>query len=162
MLFVLSSSSVDTTAGSACLISRRYQNCGIVLSDAFVILLQPTTAESWYFTFGSFVFFLLPQHTTVVLWYCSTRRFIISFFQHIITISAPALREGHQTSHCRTAVRVPYSLVFLALLVCYTRLVYVLFMLQRTRIVFYCLLLSQHVIYIYIFSLCFSVEGVSS
>ena len=69
-----------TTADFTCLLSRRPQNGGIIISAAFVVLLQPTTAVSWYCTFGkSFVFLSSKCHRRNVVSPLQARAFYCIF-----------------------------------------------------------------------------------
>ena len=77
--------------------SRRPQNRGISLPGVFVILLLPTTAESWYCSFGSFVFcffYSTYQRRTVVLSF-RARFSIPSSCYHRFRL--PPLREARRT-----------------------------------------------------------------
>ena len=67
-----------------------------------MILLQPTTAESWYCTFGSFVFFTSTHHrrTAVVELSFQEHSIISSTYHHRFRL--PPLREGRRT------VALPY------------------------------------------------------
>ena len=139
-------------------------------------------SELWYYTLWSVCDSTSTYHHRVVLFYFRELRFFfvtstyhrrtvvlffptrfnISFFNTASPFPRLLFAKATRLSYYRMAVRAPYSLAFLALLICYTRLVYLLFMLQRKRIVFYFLLWSQHVRFVILCSLCFSVEGVSS